>query len=254
MRDFPQRRRFRSLYLWHRYIGLSAAIFIVLLAVTGVFLQHTAGLGLERQYVNNRLLLRWYGIKPNPVVSYRTANFWVSGAGEFIYLDGKPVEGEYGDLKGAIEDGPLIIVVSDESVVLLTRSGEFVERLEAGNGLPEAVLGISRSVDGAVVVRGHTRYWRPDADWLQWSPWEGPHPRWNTPGSPPGAVLEQISDHNLAHEITWERLLLDLHSGRVLGIWGVYLMDLAAVAMLLLAASGAWVWFQRRPQHHARRR
>jgi len=48
--------------------------------------------------------------------------------------------------------------------------------------------------------------------------------------------------------------LLDLHSGRVLGASGIYLMDLAAVAMLLLAASGAWLWFQRRLQHHSRRR
>jgi hypothetical protein len=254
MRDFPQRRRFRSLYLWHRFIGLSAAVFVALLAITGVVLQHGAEFGLDKRYVDNVLLLNWYGIEGNPIVSYRTENFWLSAAGEFIYLDGRPVEGSYGDLKGAVEDGPLIAAIADEGLILLTRSGEFVERLEAGNGLPEPLLGISRHDDGPVVVRGYTRYWRPNSDWLEWSVWEGAHPRWVAPDRPPEEFLQQIREHNLSHEITWERLLLDMHSGRVLGAWGVYLMDLAAVAMLLLAFSGFWVWFQRRPQRQVKRR
>lgn len=253
MRSFPQRRRFRSLYLWHRYIGLSAALFVALLAVTGILVQHAGEFGFEHRYVASPLLLRWYGIAPNPVVSYRTENYWLSGAGDFIYIGGEPVEGVYAGLKGAVEDGPLIIVVSGEDIVLLTRTGEFVERLSEGAGLPEPVLGISRTQDGAIAVRGRSRYWRPDEDWLRWSVWDGPHPQWSVPGSPPEDILGPISRHSVAHEITWERLLLDLHSGRLLGLKGIYLMDVAAAAMLLLAASGVWVWFQRRPRHHARR-
>jgi hypothetical protein len=33
---------------WHRYIGLAAATITSLLALTGIFVQHTAKLGLER--------------------------------------------------------------------------------------------------------------------------------------------------------------------------------------------------------------
>jgi uncharacterized iron-regulated membrane protein len=43
-----------------------------------------------------------------------------------------------------------------------------------------------------------------------------------------------------------ERVMLDLHSGRILGRAGVYLVDTAAVLFLLLAISGVWLWARRR--------
>ena len=46
--------------------------------------------------------------------------------------------------------------------------------------------------------------------------------------------------------ISIERLLQDLHSGRLFGIFGVILMDLASVALVLLALTGCWVWLRKR--------
>ena len=43
-----------------------------------------------------------------------------------------------------------------------------------------------------------------------------------------------------------ERVILDLHSGRIFGDYGVYLMDAAAIALLWLSFSGLWVWNSRR--------
>jgi uncharacterized iron-regulated membrane protein len=43
-----------------------------------------------------------------------------------------------------------------------------------------------------------------------------------------------------------ERVILDLHSGRIFGRYGVYLMDAAATALLWLSLSGLWVWSSRR--------
>ena len=43
-----------------------------------------------------------------------------------------------------------------------------------------------------------------------------------------------------------ERVILDLHSGRIFGQYGIYLMDAAAIAMLWLSLSGLWVWSSRR--------
>jgi len=43
-----------------------------------------------------------------------------------------------------------------------------------------------------------------------------------------------------------ERIMLDLHSGRILGRAGVYIMDAAAIGFLVLAASGVWLWVRRR--------
>ena len=48
------------------------------------------------------------------------------------------------------------------------------------------------------------------------------------------------------HTISWQRLMQDLHSGRWFGGWGVWMMDIAAVILLLLAVSGLWMWWGKR--------
>jgi hypothetical protein len=41
--------------------------------------------------------------------------------------------------------------------------------------------------------------------------------------------------------VSWERFLLDLHAARFLGPLAVWFNDLAAVLILVLAMSGAWL-------------
>ena len=50
-----------------------------------------------------------------------------------------------------------------------------------------------------------------------------------------------------------ERVILDLHSGRIFGEYGVYLMDAAAIALLWLSLSGLWVWNSRRRKMRKKR-
>ena len=47
------------------------------------------------------------------------------------------------------------------------------------------------------------------------------------------------------HGLPLERVLLDLHSGRILGKWGVWLIDVVAILLFVLAITGSWMWFQR---------
>lgn len=252
MRDLPQRRRFRSLYLWHRYFGLVAALFVTLLAVSGVLVQHAHTLGLQEIHLGNRLLLQWYGLTSNPVVSYSTQSHWVSQSGEYIYINAHPVQGKYADLLGAVDSGLLLALISTESVMLFTQKGELVENIGQDAGLPEKPLGIGYHTSEGVIIQGESASWQPDENWLNWRKYKGTPPDWSKPQAAPEALFDKIRQHNLSHELTWERFLLDLHSGRLLGKYGIYIMDLAALAMLFLAFSGTLVWMQRRPSRRFR--
>jgi uncharacterized iron-regulated membrane protein len=42
--------------------------------------------------------------------------------------------------------------------------------------------------------------------------------------------------------VSWERLVLDLHSGQFLGFKGRLLTVFFAFGLILLAFSGVWVW------------
>lgn len=54
--------------------------------------------------------------------------------------------------------------------------------------------------------------------------------------------MEKDTHSRMGRWISAERIVLDVHSGRILGPAGPYLMDGAAIALLLLAASGIWGW------------
>ncbi len=89
-------------------------------------------------------------------------------------------------------------------------------------------------------------YWLPDSEWLKWHRFSGIPSKPTAPAEAPQSILRTIQHHNLGHELTWERVLLDLHSGRALTENGVYIMDVAALGMLFLAFSGILIWMQRR--------
>ena len=54
-----------SIFLWHRRLGLSALALVIILAITGIMLNHTEELELDESFVSSSWLLNWYGIKPD---------------------------------------------------------------------------------------------------------------------------------------------------------------------------------------------
>lgn len=52
----------KAMLRWHRRVGLVAAALVVVLALSGVALNHSAVLDLDQRAVTTPLLLEWYGI------------------------------------------------------------------------------------------------------------------------------------------------------------------------------------------------
>lgn len=239
-----------SLRLWHRYLGLLAAVLAIVLSTTGLLLQHAPALGLDHRHVAQPWLLDLYDIKPPPVVSVRAGSHWVSQAGERLYLDDKPVPGQYGGLAGAVETPFGLAVVSGGTLILLSLQGTVLDRLAEDEGLPGRILSIARTTQG-VMACGEAQCWTPDDEFLHWQaqPFD-PHITTGTLVNPPPKLAATIAQHAVGHELIWERVLLDVHAGRLLGRLGTLVMDLAAIVLLFLAISGLVIWFKtkRRPK------
>jgi len=52
----------RTFYVWHYTIGLFASVFLLLLAITGILMNHSRSLGLEQVDMSFAWLLSWYGM------------------------------------------------------------------------------------------------------------------------------------------------------------------------------------------------
>jgi hypothetical protein len=241
----------RSLYLWHRYAGLVAALLVAWLAVTGVVLNHTEDLDLSNRFVRQSWLLSLYGIEPaGPIRGQRIGAHWLAESSGRVYLDGRFI-GSGAAIGAAATDFGFIIAFADR-LQLYTPDSVLVEELPfAASAAP--ISGMTATENGVVIVAGGERF-LADADFVTIAPLtdavESPPPVLQ---SLPGNLAQEISTDVLHHSLTWERVLLDVHAGRIFGKAGVWLADIAGLLLLLLAASGVIVWMQRRGGRNSRR-
>jgi hypothetical protein len=247
-RHSRKRGNLRPLYIWHRRLGLMAGVFVLILCLTGLALNHTEALRLDERHVSSTWLLGWYGISP-PVVteSFAVGDSWVSLVEDRVYLGQHALPGRFSQLAGAVALGGTIIVIADGDALVLTETGSFIERLGRINGVPAGIrqIGVEQG-DGLVVSAANGQY-RSQVELLDWRPGEqgGGEVAWSVAQAVPTELAGQLSRHYQSKILPLERVLLDIHSGRIAGGAGVLLMDLAAILLVLLAVSGGWIWIKR---------
>ena len=244
-----QRFKLRSFYVWHRYMGVSAAIFVLVIAVTGLLLNHTEDFQFDSKHVQSDWVLDWYGIKaPRDMHSFLAGDRYVTLMGEHLYLNRREVEGSFQQLVGATLNKDMFVVAVSDSILLLSPRGELIDRLQRSDGIPAGILRIGSDAGGAVIVQTSLDRYQPDADFLHWSRWDNDPAsvRWATP-SPLDPKLKSALQHHFRGEVLpVERVILDLHSGRFFGQLGPWVFDAAAVLLILLSLSGTWIWLKRR--------
>lgn len=239
--------RWRSVFLWHRYMGLCSALFVVMLAITGMMLNHTEALKLDSRHVEASALLDWYGIKPASAPhSYSANNHWISELDRQLYFDGNPLDSEASILLGAIALEEILIAALSNQLLLLTPDGEIIEQMGAVHGIPDGIQQIGISNEGMVVLNTDSGLYKSDAELLEWESFSTEQAiDWAQPQTPSAKLLDTLLTTHRGHGLTLERIILDTHSGRILGGWGVYLMDVVAIMFIFLAAAGIWIWAKR---------
>lgn len=235
-------------YRVHRVLGLVSAFFVLLLALTGIALNHTELLGLDERRADAGWLLDWYGVEgPPEMVGYQVDGRWLTRMGDRLWLGAKPVLEPVRSYQGAVAGGRFLVAALGDEVALLTAEGRLVERMGPAAGVPAGIERIGTRPDGGVVLDAASGAYRADATLSAWR--RAPRPgnaAWAVAARPPDATREALAAAWRGRGLSLERVLLDLHSGRLLGRFGVWLMDAMALAFVLLAATGLWIWTRRR--------
>jgi len=243
------------MYLWHRYVGLGAALLVILLAVTGLLLNHTDGLQLNQRYVKNETLLGWYGIEgPEHVVAYPVAGHWLSQWDRRLYLDRHELDAPAGVLHGAVAYQGMIVAAVGNDLLLLTPRAELIERLGGADGVPAGTTALGITAEGQLAVSAAHGIYTADPELLNWQKNPASSVNWSDPVELPEQLQQRLLLQYRGTGLSLERVILDLHSGRILGSGGVYLMDGAAILLLFLAFSGSWIWLMRIVRNRQRQR
>lgn len=243
-------RFIKAIVKWHRIVGIISATFVLLLALTGMLLNHTSALGLDQRYVQSRMLQGWYGMTaPDVQRSYPVGDAWVTQLEDRLYYNESELSGQYAPLQGAINVGDGVAVALADAILLLDRQGNTIEEIRAQPGLPP--VGAIGEWNGKVVVRREGGQFIADQALLTWTRvsyqkvrWQ--KVRWATAATPPAALRLAIQQDFQNKMLNSERVVRDIHNGRILGPWGALLMDFMAQAFIGMALTGTWMWWQRR--------
>jgi hypothetical protein len=234
---------------------VGAVLFVAVMAVTGALLNHTHVIGLDADYVALRYVLDWYGIEmPSPAAVFRTDDAALAQVEDRVYFS--PDNGQAWTLAaeqtawlaGAVPvaSGQMTAAAIEQGLLLLDRTGERIDLLSWPLNDQHRPDEVGVTAAGAPAARfGRETYQLNDA----LTAWQSSDARIATIDF--SAVLNRDALASLQSQyrgraLTWERVLLDLHAGRIFGRHGVWLSDATAFALIFLSCSGLVGWLRRR--------
>ena len=221
---------------------------MLVLATTGLALNHVDDWRLDRQYISWSWLLDAYGIDtPAPSASFADMEFRATLIAGTLYFGDIPVaEGERA-LRGLVVKDSLAVAGLDDAVLLMTTSGEVVERIDLSSLIQAPVARVGR-VEDAVVVESGGRLLISDPEITGFTvpgdPLRAASLRWSKASPVPAAELDALNEQYRGRGVSVERLLADLHSGRIVGGAGRLGMDIVAVLVIVLSISGFVLWLR----------
>lgn len=239
----------------HRWLGLFAAAFVILLSLTGIALNHSSDWGLDRRFVSWNWLLDLYGFQaPMPGSSFAHAEHRATLLGSHIYLDGKQLPHAVDALTGITSSGSLLVMTTKTEVLVVSSNGDLVEYIDLSGELsgPISRLGMAA---GRPVIDSGNGYLIGDADVTLFHPWPAADPAvvaWSVSSKPPDAEVERLQEAYRGRGVTVERVIADMHSGHIVAVAGPLLLDIIGAGLVLLSVSGLVLWTRRRPTNNRR--
>jgi hypothetical protein len=243
-----KKRRTSTMRRLHRSFGAFATLFVLFMVLSGLVINHSNNLGLDQRHVSQPILLSWYGLgKPSSIHSYAVADSWLSFAGSQLYLNDRSVA-TITDGVGAVSNGKLLIAAGSDELLLLDDDGNLVERIPWSPISTAPIDAIGLLANTIVTVRSAGQIWVADEELLNWrqSQEASEHPLWSFSEPAPDDLQKIITHLYRGEGLSLERVLLDLHSGRIFGTFGVLVYDLLALALGFLSISGLVLWFRGR--------
>ena len=233
--------------IWHRRLGLSVFLVLIFLAISGIALNHSPALKLNKTDLSNSWLLSWYGLEKPAINGFKLQDKWLYHNGNnLLFIDNQAVAPCAAPLRSGAKNSQSIFALCADTLVMLTEKGELLESFSQLDGLPANVEAVAAVDDGLYLLTDSavlafdpnslalTAIAKTPADLSQ---------SLNLMVPVPESLEQQLED--AGPSISLETLILDLHSGRFFGQYGVLFMDIIGLLVCILSITGLWAWLNR---------
>ena len=233
--------------IWHRRLGLSVFLVLIFLAISGFALNHSPALKLNKISLSNSWLLSWYGFEKPAINGFKLADKWLYQDGNSqLFLDQKAVAPCSTPLLSGVKHGDALYALCADSLLILTENGQLIESFSQLDGLPINAQAIT-AVEGSLYLITDTAPLAFNPDSLALTPEPKVYQTLLAPQltlTPIPNSLEQQLE-NSGPSISLETVILDLHSGRFFGQFGVLVIDIVGLLICILSITGLMAWINR---------
>jgi hypothetical protein len=240
------RRVKRYLRLWHRWLGLMVSLILMHLAITGWLLNHSEDWQWSKRFMQAPWVLQAYGLPPpKPDGAMRMdQQHWISQWQQKIFIDQSLLLQDFqGQLVAALALPDFYLLATRDSLQAVNLQGERIWQLDSLDQLPSPLTGMSL-VDQQVMLQTPNQNFIFDAKQLIWQVSSSIISNALVSQSLPIDLQTAIAPQVNQQQISWQQILLDVHSGRLFN--AVLLMDVVAAVLVLLSVSGLLLFFRSR--------
>lgn len=231
----------RKIVKWHKRLGIVSAFFVLLLSITGFFLNHSSSFDLGRRFIGTNWLLDLYAVPELKIHSASLGNDWLSEASSHLYFNQNYLTQCHGHLVSALQREEYWIAACSENIVLFSHDNQVVEKIGRSLGMPTPLQRIGEC-GPKICIKSLGSVYEIDLDALEWREPESVEIEWRRLAQAPEPLVATIVQAARARVITWEKLIMDLHAGRFFGVVGPVVMDLFAILFIALAGTGIYLW------------
>jgi len=231
----------------HRLTGLTVILFLLFFATTGMLLNHSDQLHMDKRSLDYNWLLRLYSIGPSQSpLAYTVDDAWLARIDDRLYFNERELPLRSESLLGLVRSGGVYIAALPDSLLLMTGEGEIIEKVTPVNGLPEGLQKLGKLDEELFIIATTNGFYANNAELDGWREISAPVTSWSMPEQLPAAKLRAILSLYRGAGLTLERVLLDLHSGRLLGRWKIIIVDVVALLLIISALSGVSMWYKKK--------
>ena len=234
------KKKLKKIVDLHRYVGLGICIFLVHLAITGIFLNHSIGLRLDKTFITWPWLLNQYNLTvPEP------ANIFTIGKNNFSTIDGevffndKPIFLAEEQLLGVSQNQDTFILASSSTITMISNEGYIINK---ENVLPFTVKNIGINGDEVVINDSEDKIWSSESINGVWELTENRAVQWSMEGSITPINHEKIRKYFVGDGVSLEQVILDFHSGAIFQKAGKLFFDIISILLIILSFTGIWLW------------
>ena len=192
----------------HRLLGITLVFFILVLSITGSLLQHAEDFNIRNNYASSYIAKSFYNIKPCEIYSYEFKNKWLSICNRNLYFDTTKIASNINKINSILLKKDRYHIQYDNHVIIIN-SDSSIE--DMGHTEESERIFMNINMKKNIITNDKKKI---------------------------------IEDKSISKTITYERIVVDLHSGRLFGPFGVTLVDLVTIGIILLSLTGSYTWLR----------